>query len=126
MGDSGAYFLGLVLAMLAIYSGAKLATATLVLGFPIVDAIWAATRRLARRKSPFRADRGHFHHLLLDLGLSQRQAVLTLYAVAALFGSVALQIGSFAKLIALIVLVGFMAVAIGTMLFISWRRSKLV
>ena len=126
MGDSGAYFLGLVLAMLAIYSGAKLATATLVLGFPIIDAVWAATRRLARRKSPFRADRGHFHHLLLDLGLSQRQAVLTLYAIAALFGSVALQIGSFAKLIALIVLVGFMAVAIGLMLFISWRRAKLV
>lgn len=126
MGDSGAYFLGLVLAMLAIYSGAKLATATLVLGFPIVDAIWAATRRLARRKSPFRADRGHFHHLLLDLGFSQRQAVLTLYAVAALFGSLALQIGSFAKLIALIALIGFMALAIALMLFISWRRSKLV
>ena len=126
MGDSGSYFLGLTLAMLAIYSGAKLATAALVLGFPIVDAIWAVTRRLARRKSPFRADRGHFHHLLLDVGLTQRQAVLTLYAVAALFGSVALQIGSFAKLLALIVLAFMMAIAIGTLVFISWRRKKLV
>lgn len=126
MGDSGSYFLGLTLAMLAIYSGGKLATAALVLGFPIVDALWAVTRRLARRKSPFRADRGHFHHLLLDVGLSQRQAVLTLYAIAALFGSVALQIGSFAKLLALIVLAFAMAIAIGALLFISWRRRKLV
>ncbi len=126
MGDSGSYFLGLTLGMLAIYSGAKLATAALVLGFPIVDALWAVTRRLARRKSPFRADRGHFHHLLLDVGLTQKQAVLTLYAVAALFGSVALQIGSFAKLLALIVLAFAMALTIGVLLFVSWRRSKLV
>ncbi len=127
MGDSGAYFLGLVLAMLAIYSGAKVATATLVLGFPIVDAIWAATRRLAKRTSPFRADRQHFHHLLLDVGLNQRQAVLTLYAVALAFGVVALTIGSFAKLIALIVLVALMAAAIGTLVWINWvRRRKLL
>jgi UDP-GlcNAc:undecaprenyl-phosphate GlcNAc-1-phosphate transferase len=112
MGDSGAYFLGLALAMLAIYSGAKLATAALVLGFPIVDALWAALRRLWRRKSPFRADRQHFHHLLIDAGMTQRQAVLTLYAVAATFGTVALTVGSFAKMLALVALLVLMAVAI--------------
>jgi UDP-GlcNAc:undecaprenyl-phosphate GlcNAc-1-phosphate transferase len=122
MGDSGAYFLGLALAMLAIYSGAKLATAALVLGFPIVDALWAAIRRLARGKSPFRADRGHFHHLLLDAGLSQRQAVLTLYVVAAVFGMVALMVGSFAKLIALMVLILLMALAITVLI---WRARRL-
>jgi UDP-GlcNAc:undecaprenyl-phosphate GlcNAc-1-phosphate transferase len=124
MGDSGAYFLGLALAMLAIYSGAKLATAALVLGFPIVDALWAATRRLARGTSPFRADRRHFHHLLLDAGMSQRQAVLTLYAVAAAFGTVALMVGSFAKLVALIVLTLMMAVAIGGLILRSWFRKR--
>jgi UDP-GlcNAc:undecaprenyl-phosphate GlcNAc-1-phosphate transferase len=122
MGDSGALFLGLALAMLAVYSGAKLATAALVLGFPIIDAMWAATRRLARGRSPFRADRMHFHHLLLDAGLSQRQAVLTLYAVAAAFGGVALMVGSFAKLVALIVLIFLMAVAIAGLLL---RNSAL-
>jgi UDP-GlcNAc:undecaprenyl-phosphate GlcNAc-1-phosphate transferase len=126
MGDSGALFLGLVLAMLAIYSGAKLATATLVLGFPIVDALWAVIRRLYRRTSPFRADRGHFHHLLLDVGLSQRQAVLILYAVSAAFGITALFSGSFAKLIALIILVIIMAMAITILLTISLRRQKLI
>ncbi len=127
MGDSGAYFLGLCLAMLAIYSGAKLATAALVLGFPIIDALWAATRRIAKRTSPFRADRQHFHHLLLDVGLSQRQAVLILYAVAMAFGLVALSVGSFAKLVALIVLVGLMFAAIAALLLLSWfRRRKLL
>ncbi|HEY6737151.1 MAG TPA: MraY family glycosyltransferase [Candidatus Saccharimonadia bacterium] len=122
MGDSGAYFLGLVLAMLAIYSGAKLATAALVLGVPIVDSIWAATRRMAHGTSPFRADRQHFHHLLLDAGMTQRQAVLTLYVVVAAFGSVALMIGSFSKLMALFVLVGLMAVAIVGLLRRSLKR----
>ena len=124
MGDSGAYFLGLTLAMLAIYSGAKLATAALVLGFPIVDAVWAATRRIAKRSSPFRADKKHFHHLLLDVGLTQRQAVLVLYGVAIAFGTCALFVGSFAKLIALIVLVALMAVAIGSLLLIVWFRDR--
>ena len=124
MGDSGAYFLGLTLAMLSIYSGAKLATAALVLGFPIVDALWAATRRLAKRTSPFRADRQHFHHLLLDAGMTQRQAVLTLYAVAGIFGWVALTVGSFAKLIALIVLMFLMAVSIGALVYMNWIKAR--
>jgi UDP-GlcNAc:undecaprenyl-phosphate GlcNAc-1-phosphate transferase len=126
MGDSGAYFLGLALAMLSIYSGAKLATAALVLGFPIVDALWAVSRRLWKRTSPFRADRGHFHHLLIDAGLTQRQAVLTLYAVAASFGSIALTVGSFAKLIALIALVFGMAITIAVLLALSLRRQRLL
>jgi UDP-GlcNAc:undecaprenyl-phosphate/decaprenyl-phosphate GlcNAc-1-phosphate transferase len=127
MGDSGAYFLGLCLAMLAIYSGAKLATTALVLGFPIVDALWAATRRLAKRTSPFRADRKHFHHLLLDAGLSQRQAVLLLYAVAALFGVVALRVDSFDKLLAMVALLFIMATAIGGLVWHDWvRRRKLI
>jgi UDP-GlcNAc:undecaprenyl-phosphate GlcNAc-1-phosphate transferase len=124
MGDSGAYFLGLTLAMLSIYSGGKLATAALVLGFPILDAVWAAIRRMARGTSPFKADREHFHHLLLDAGLTQRQAVLTLYAVAIAFGLVALMAGSFAKLVALILLVVLMAVTIGSLVYLNWARAK--
>ncbi len=124
MGDSGAYFLGLTLAMLAIYSGAKLATAALVLGFPIVDMLWAIVRRLATGHSPFMADRGHFHHLLLDAGMSQREAVLTLYAVAAAFGIVALMIGSFAKLIALVGLVFLMGLAIAFLVLNEWYKQR--
>jgi UDP-GlcNAc:undecaprenyl-phosphate GlcNAc-1-phosphate transferase len=124
MGDSGAYFLGLCLAMLAVFSGAKLATAVLVLGVPIVDSLWAVTRRLAKRTSPFRADKKHFHHLLLDAGMSQRQAVLTVYAVAAAFGTVALMVGSFAKLMALVALTTFMAAAIALLILIGWFKRR--
>jgi len=123
MGDSGSLFLGLTLAMLAIYSGAKLATAALVLGFPILDAAWVIVRRLAKGKSPFRGDRQHFHHLLLGAGLSQRQAVLVFYVISIAFGLSALAIGSFGKLVALIVLFGLMIVSITTLLLI--KRVKL-
>jgi UDP-GlcNAc:undecaprenyl-phosphate GlcNAc-1-phosphate transferase len=95
-----------------------------VLGFPIVDALWAATRRLAKRTSPFRADRQHFHHLLLDAGMSQRQAVLTLYAVASVFGIIALKVGSFAKLVTLVVLMFLMAASIGALVYMNWVRAK--
>lgn len=115
MGDSGAYFLGLSLALLAIYSGAKLATAGLVLGFTIVDAVLTAGRRAYRRQSPFRADRTHIHHLLLDVGgLSQRQTVLLFYAIAIAFGAVALSVGTFAKL------VGFVVISLSLVLLTSW------
>jgi UDP-GlcNAc:undecaprenyl-phosphate GlcNAc-1-phosphate transferase len=124
MGDSGAYFLGLCLAMLAIYSGGKIATAALVLGFPIIDAAWAAIRRLAAGRSPFSADRGHFHHLLLDVGMTQRQAVLTLYAVAALFGFVAILAGTLAKLVALVVLLLLMAGAIAALALVKRAVEK--
>lgn len=90
MGDGGAYFLGTVLALLAVYSGGKLATAGLVLGFAIFDGVWAVVRRLLAKRSPFSADRQHIHHLLLDAGLSQRAAVLILYGVSASFGALAL------------------------------------
>lgn len=110
MGDGGAYFLGVVLALLAVYSGGKLATAALVLGFAIFDGLWAVTRRLWQKRSPFSPDRQHIHHLLLDAGLSQRTAVLVLYCVAAAFGAIALlgdaQVKAAGFLLLLIVMIG--------------------
>jgi UDP-GlcNAc:undecaprenyl-phosphate GlcNAc-1-phosphate transferase len=38
-------------------------------------------RRLSQRRSPFTPDRSHIHHRLLDLGLSHRQTVLTIYGI---------------------------------------------
>ncbi len=120
MGDSGAYFLGLTLAMLAIYSGGKLATAVLVLGFTIIDALWAAIRRIRRGTHPFTADREHLHHLMLAAGLSQRRAVLLLYLMAAGFGLVSLSLHSFEKLVALII----MFVAVGVLIAALNRSAK--
>lgn len=121
MGDTGAYFLGLIIAMISIYSGGKLATALLVVGFTIIDALWAVIRRLRRRTHPFKADREHLHHLLLEAGLSQRAAVLLLYMMAILFGAVALTSGSFAKFVALIVLLAITVTLIAALVRASSR-----
>lgn len=104
LGDSGAYFLGLVLALVAIYSGGKLATAALVLGFTIVDGLITVLRRLYHRRSPFRADRSHLHHLLLDVGFTQRQTVALYYLMAILLGTLALHSGTLVKIVTIVLL----------------------
>ncbi len=121
-GDSGAYFLGMTIGILAIFSGAKLATAMLVLGLPIVDTFWAVVRRVAAGRSPFSADRGHIHHLLLDVGLSQPQAVLVIYAFSIVFGSIALFASSAQKILAFACLVVILAVLILSLTLL--RRKK--
>jgi UDP-GlcNAc:undecaprenyl-phosphate GlcNAc-1-phosphate transferase len=90
MGDCGAMFLGLALAVLANVGGAKLATMLLLLGLPIADAARVLLRRLREGRSPLRFDRTHLHHRLLDGGLSQGRIVLLFYGVTALFGGVTL------------------------------------
>jgi UDP-GlcNAc:undecaprenyl-phosphate GlcNAc-1-phosphate transferase len=88
MGDSGAMFLGLALAVLADVGGAKLATVLLLLGVPILDVARVIARRLRQGRSPLRFDRAHLHHRLLAGGFSQRQVALLFYLVTALFGGV--------------------------------------
>lgn len=105
LGESGSLFAGFILGVLAIISGAKIATALLIMGIPILDVLWVIGRRLFIEKhSPFRADRKHLHLRLLDAGLSQRTVVLMLYVFAAVFGVVALFTHAQEKLIALCVL----------------------
>ena len=49
-------------------------------------------RRLSHGRSPFTPDRGHFHHRLLDLGLSHRNAVLVIYALSCVLAAVSILI----------------------------------
>ena len=123
LGDSGAYFLGMTLGYLAVISGAKLATALLVLGIPVLDAVWSVIRRLATGRSPFQADRGHIHHMLLDSGLNQRQVVLIIYGLALSFGLVAVIGDGRIKIISLGIMM--MIVFIGILsLSLTARRRK--
>mgnify|MGYP000860404273 FL=1 len=92
MGDTGALFLGFVLASLSI-EGVMKSVATIavvvpiiILGVPIFDTTFAIFRRLLNGKSIAEADKGHLHHRLLKLGFSQRKTVLILYAISAIFG----------------------------------------
>ncbi len=84
IGTAGVFAVGYALAALSVLGTAKVALALLVLGVPIIDAFWIIIRRVSSGRSPFSADRGHFHHRLLDLGLSHRQAVLLIYLIGIL------------------------------------------
>ena len=68
----GATFVYLLLGTVSILSGAKLATAILVMGVPMVDGLFTIMRRIAAGRSPFWHDNKHLHHLLLRLGFKQR------------------------------------------------------
>jgi UDP-GlcNAc:undecaprenyl-phosphate GlcNAc-1-phosphate transferase len=81
IGTTGVMVMGYLLAVLAILGSAKIAVALLILGVPIIDTFWIILRRLASGRSPFTPDRGHFHHRLLDLGLSHKGVVLLIYAI---------------------------------------------
>ncbi|MCI8618220.1 MAG: undecaprenyl/decaprenyl-phosphate alpha-N-acetylglucosaminyl 1-phosphate transferase [Clostridia bacterium] len=95
IGDTGSNFLGFSLATISILGVAKTYTAAvivlplIVLGLPIFDTVWAIIRRLIKGKSlkaVFKADKGHLHHKLVAKGFSQKQAVLILYGISAIFG----------------------------------------
>ncbi|MEA1937226.1 MAG: MraY family glycosyltransferase [Patescibacteria group bacterium] len=112
MGTSGSMFLGFMLAVIAIFSGGKIATALLIMGFPILDAVWVIARRIKNKKSPFRGDKLHLHYRLLDLGWSQKKVVLFIYFICLIFGVSALAFQTAGKVLALAVLFILMAVVV--------------
>jgi UDP-GlcNAc:undecaprenyl-phosphate GlcNAc-1-phosphate transferase len=106
MGSSGSMFLGFAIASLSILAPAKVATALLVLGIPIIDVAWLTVQRW-RRGNPAQAGRDHLHYRLLDVGLSPRQIVLLYYLFCATFGMLALLIEDrLFKLVALAIMGG--------------------
>ena len=92
MGDTGATFLGYILATMSIqglfkyYAVISFVVPFLILGLPIFDTSFAFIRRIAHGQSPMHADRSHIHHRLIDMGLNQKQAVATLYVISAILG----------------------------------------
>lgn len=120
MGDAGTMVLGLLIASMAIYAGSKVATTFLVLGFPIMDAVFVVIRRVWNGQSPMRGDRNHFHHRLLRIGFSERLSVLVMCGICALFGSFALLVGSIGK-VAMISILIILSILIE---WGVWQREK--
>jgi UDP-GlcNAc:undecaprenyl-phosphate/decaprenyl-phosphate GlcNAc-1-phosphate transferase len=100
----GATSIYLLLGVVSILSSAKLATAVLVMGVPLVDFVFTIIRRLANKKSPFRGDNKHLHHNLLKLGYSQRQVALFYWYISAILGVISLTLDARSKVFALIML----------------------
>lgn len=123
LGTCGAVFLGFALASLSVIGGTKAATLLLVLGLPVVDTGWTIMRRMASGQSPFRGDRGHLHHRLLALGLSERQIVLLMYASCAALGTLALLLSTrLAKFYAIGIMTAATLLLVATLAYYGRRR----
>jgi UDP-GlcNAc:undecaprenyl-phosphate GlcNAc-1-phosphate transferase len=96
IGDSGAQFLGFMLATLALaYTPPGLPQPSswfvpiLLLGVPIFDTVLVVVSRLLRGKPFYQAGQDHLYHTLAQRGMSQAQAVMTMHVAALLLGCLA-------------------------------------
>lgn len=120
-GTSGSWFLGFMIATLAIFSGTKVATAILVLSLPLLDAIWVIFDRFQAGVSIFSSDRRHLHHRLQNIGWSLREITLLYYVVTFIMAIIALHANSYEKVGALACV--FIIVCIFFM-WIRWKSQK--
>ncbi len=122
MGDTGATFLGFIMATVSVngmfkqYAFISFVVPFLTLGLPIFDVCFAVVRRVSHGQSPMQPDRGHVHHRLIDMGFSQKQAVGVLYVISAILGlsAVVLTAGGAARAMLFLV-------AMGVAVAVAWR-----
>ncbi|MCA9101873.1 MAG: undecaprenyl/decaprenyl-phosphate alpha-N-acetylglucosaminyl 1-phosphate transferase [Planctomycetales bacterium] len=94
LGDAGSYFVGFWIAVatiMATFAGGDtpphaVLAPLCVLSVPIYDTLTVVSIRLREGRSPFEADKNHFSHRLVELGLTKPQAVLTIYLMTATTG----------------------------------------
>ncbi|NQU95350.1 MAG: undecaprenyl/decaprenyl-phosphate alpha-N-acetylglucosaminyl 1-phosphate transferase [Candidatus Omnitrophica bacterium] len=93
LGDSGSFFLGFMIGILALENSTKRATViSLIVPFltvfiPLASVTFTFSRRIAYAKNPFRPDRKHMHYRLLRAGISHRDTVLLYYTVTFLYAA---------------------------------------
>lgn len=120
-GFSGSTILGFMIAILSIFSSAKLAIALLVLLVPTIDFFYTFFRRILEKKSPLKGDQKHLHHLLLQRGLTHSQISLLYAFSCVLLGMLSTNLNSQGKIFTIIV-VG--VVIFGAILWLHLLRSR--
>ena len=132
-GSSWMHGVGRIGAILRAFAGAEMMALNLpfesvflILGIPIFDICFAFLRRVAKGQTPMKADRGHFHHRLIDMGFSQKQAVAIAYMLTGILGLAAVLLTSSGELKALILIAAiFIVSAIGfKLIFAKNDRSE--
>jgi UDP-GlcNAc:undecaprenyl-phosphate GlcNAc-1-phosphate transferase len=87
LGDSGALFLGFMLASISIIGTLKtplfisLLVPVLIVGLPVLDVLLSILRRLGKGQRIMDADKDHIHHRLLKWGWTQKEVVLLMYVI---------------------------------------------
>lgn len=95
MGDTGALFLGYMIAVLSLLGFKNITLFSLmvpviILGVPISDTLFAIVRRIVKKRPLSAPDKSHLHHCLMNLGYSHRETVLLIYGFSAFFGVAAI------------------------------------
>lgn len=103
-GYGGKSLAGFMLAVLSILATAKVGTLVVVLGVPLIDALYTIVRRLTRGRSPVWGDRAHLHHRLLDLGWSKKKIALFYWLITGFLGILALNLNSRQKFYTMIMI----------------------
>jgi UDP-GlcNAc:undecaprenyl-phosphate GlcNAc-1-phosphate transferase len=130
MGDTGALYLGFMLSYISITGFLKQAALlmifvpVLIMGVPVFDTAFAMVRRKLSGKSMVEADKGHLHHRLLARGLNQRQTVIILYAISAIFGILANLISRFHSRVGLFVSLAVMLIILIAGISSGMLKSK--
>ncbi len=131
MGDAGSLLLGYVLSTVSVvgmfkfYAIVTFVVPILALALPLFDTLCAIIRRLLRGQSPMHPDRGHLHHRLIDMGLSQKQAVAVLYSISAVLGLCAVVLATSGTVrICLLVVAVLAAVAVGIFIKRTFKGHK--
>ncbi len=117
----GATSLYLLLGVASILTSAKLATAILVMGVPTFDAFFIIIRRIMAKKSPFKGDKKHLHHILLKLGYTQRQTALFYWCISGILGVLSFLLESRSKIFAILMVI---AITGGALLFLHSITNK--
>ena len=102
-GYGGKSLAGFLLGTLAILTTAKVGTAIIVLGVPLIDSVYVVIARLLAGRNPLLATRSHLHHRLLDSGWSKRKIALFYWLVSAILGLIALSLNARQKFFTVIV-----------------------
>ncbi|MCR5663758.1 MAG: undecaprenyl/decaprenyl-phosphate alpha-N-acetylglucosaminyl 1-phosphate transferase [Oscillospiraceae bacterium] len=130
MGDVGSQFLGFILATSSVMGLFKFhaiitfLVPVLAMSVPLADTVFAFFRRIFRGKNPFEADKGHFHHRLLSLGLSQKQAVAVLYSISAVLGLLAVLLAGQNAAVRIVCLALGFAISLTVWIFVVRRGPK--
>jgi UDP-GlcNAc:undecaprenyl-phosphate GlcNAc-1-phosphate transferase len=126
MGDAGSQFLGFSAATLSIALTQTTPTLSpvlplILLGFPILDTLTVMVTRISKGRSPFSADKNHFHHHLIGLGLHHAESVLVIYVFQTLLIVSVLLLRYQSDWLLLSEYIGFSTVILG---FFHWARKK--
>ncbi len=125
MGETGSAFLGFTLGVISIqgalksYAAISIAIPLLVLGLPLFDTLFAIIRRIGSGKPIMQADRGHLHHRLIDMGLSQRQSVVIMYTASGALGLCAIVLADRGAISAIILLLAVSVFVVGGARYMS-------